>query len=256
MMPARPHHSINRLAATRARTFQRGRRARRGMVLAAVLVCLFILLLITAGLLRTLVLQHRQVPLRYDQMQAQWLAESGVNLAQAELLRDATYRGEVILISANLDRWQRNPAIKAVQARAGLEPRLITPMESSRAGQQDLQPTVQLASITTPLPPAQPGSPTAKGTLPPSATPAASIMTSSAEVAVAKMAQTDLTGSPPAKPVQDWTGRLTVEIVEPSDEPTTRLVRIEAQWRGRSSPFASTHRIETEIPLSGLGAAP
>jgi hypothetical protein len=69
-------------------------RHRSAAVLAAALVCLAVVMIIGASLLRTVLLQQRQLEQEQQQLQALWLAESAVERAAARLRDSPDYRGE------------------------------------------------------------------------------------------------------------------------------------------------------------------
>ena len=69
------------------------------MRLAALLVCLLIVLLVSATLVRGLVIQHRLVRSESQKLQAMWLAESAVDRAIVQLRLDAEYAGETWAVS-------------------------------------------------------------------------------------------------------------------------------------------------------------
>lgn len=74
-------------------------RPRRGAVLAALLICLLLVMLVSAALVRGLVVQHRLVRSESQRLQAIWLAESAVDRAIVKLRSDAGYAGETWAVS-------------------------------------------------------------------------------------------------------------------------------------------------------------
>jgi hypothetical protein len=66
----------------------------RGAVLVAVLVCLLIVMLLSAALVRGLVVQHRLAKAEPQKLQAFWVAESAVQRGIAQLQASAEYDGE------------------------------------------------------------------------------------------------------------------------------------------------------------------
>ena len=72
---------------------------RRGAILVAVMVCLLLVSLIGASLIRLGLTQYEQT--RWDelQLQAAWLADSGVERAVAKLGQDTGYDGETWQVS-------------------------------------------------------------------------------------------------------------------------------------------------------------
>jgi Tfp pilus assembly protein PilX len=69
-------------------------RIRRGAALVVALVTLLVVTLMTGTVVRSLLAAHRQSRLRQDELQAQWLAESAVARARAQLVRQSEYTGE------------------------------------------------------------------------------------------------------------------------------------------------------------------
>ena len=66
---------------------------RRGAILAAVLVCILVILLVGGALVKSLTLQHRQSRIEQEQLQAMWLAQSALSRAIAEIDLDPNYTG-------------------------------------------------------------------------------------------------------------------------------------------------------------------
>ena len=73
---------------------QRSNRTDGGFVLAIVLVCLTVIVLALTAMLGRMSQGHRQAVEREQYIQANWLAESALERAAAQLRRDSTYRGE------------------------------------------------------------------------------------------------------------------------------------------------------------------
>jgi type II secretory pathway component PulK len=69
-------------------------RRRRGVVLAAALACVFIMVLLSAALASSALHRQRQLKLQERQLQADLLAQSAARLAAARLRADAEYMGE------------------------------------------------------------------------------------------------------------------------------------------------------------------
>lgn len=67
---------------------------RRGAVLVALLICLLIVLMISAATVRVLVMQSRVAHDEAGHVQAAWLAESALDRAIVRLAKDANYDGE------------------------------------------------------------------------------------------------------------------------------------------------------------------
>ena len=72
---------------------------RRGAVLILVMVCLLIITMLLASLLKSALLQRRQVMREQFRVQAEWLAESALERAVEQRLKNPDYRGEVWEIS-------------------------------------------------------------------------------------------------------------------------------------------------------------
>jgi Tfp pilus assembly protein PilX len=70
------------------------RNLRCGTILAAALICLLVVSVLGASLLRRTILEHRQSLQRERQGQAFWLAESGLQRARAALTASHSYAGE------------------------------------------------------------------------------------------------------------------------------------------------------------------
>lgn len=73
---------------------------RRGAVLAATLVCLLVVMLLAAGLLRTITLRQRQIKREHQHVQAIWLAQSATSRAVASLKKSSDYTGETWQVKA------------------------------------------------------------------------------------------------------------------------------------------------------------
>lgn len=67
---------------------------RRGLTSVAVLVCLLVLTLVSGVLVKQGVAYRRQVRAQERRLQAEWLAESGVDRALARLAAKPGYKGE------------------------------------------------------------------------------------------------------------------------------------------------------------------
>lgn len=72
---------------------------RRGAVLILVMVCLLIITMLLASLLKSALMQRRQVMREQFRIQAEWLAESALERAVEQRLKNPDYRGEVWEIS-------------------------------------------------------------------------------------------------------------------------------------------------------------
>ncbi len=78
----------------RTRSVARTARPRYGATMAAVLVCLLVVMLVCGTLARALLLHHRQTQRESIQLQTLWLAESAQALAIGQLRADPEYPGE------------------------------------------------------------------------------------------------------------------------------------------------------------------
>jgi Tfp pilus assembly protein PilX len=74
--------------------------SRRALTTVAVLVCLIVITLIGAALLKVGLAQRSQVRSQEHRLQAEWLAESGLDRAVAQLATDKNYPGEAWPIRA------------------------------------------------------------------------------------------------------------------------------------------------------------
>ncbi len=96
----------------------RGQEPRRGLTTVAVLVCLVVILLISGVLLKIGVAHRETVRAAERGLQAEWLAQAGLERARARLAASAGYAGETWqLTAADLglaDRAQTAPGKAAV----------------------------------------------------------------------------------------------------------------------------------------------
>ena len=126
------HHT----RSTYRRPTQAGHHQRSGSILVAALVCLAIVTLILLSVFRSAISQRRQIRLEQQQVQAELLAESGLERAVARLNSNPNYVGEEWTIDAKqLDT--RNPAlVKITVARQDKEHQVtveaVFPRESLR----------------------------------------------------------------------------------------------------------------------------
>lgn len=97
---------------------RRSRSSRRGVVLAAALVCLIVVTALGGLLLNATLGAQRQALRREHQLQALWLAESGAERARAALAESAEYRGESWQLEAE-QLGGTYPALIAIQIEAG-----------------------------------------------------------------------------------------------------------------------------------------
>jgi Tfp pilus assembly protein PilX len=75
-------------------------RPRRGMLAIAVLICLIVLTMVAGALLRVGAAQRDEVRAEERRLQAEWLAEAGLQRALARLDADPEYTGETWNIEA------------------------------------------------------------------------------------------------------------------------------------------------------------
>jgi Tfp pilus assembly protein PilV len=76
------------------------RKPRRGMTVVAVLVCLLVLMILGAALLRIALVERESNRAAERRLQADWLVESGLERASARLAADPRYPGENWQVSA------------------------------------------------------------------------------------------------------------------------------------------------------------
>jgi Tfp pilus assembly protein PilX len=67
---------------------------RRGLMVIAVLVCLVVMILLGAALLKMAILERQNTREGERRLQAEWLVESGLARARARLAADSSYAGE------------------------------------------------------------------------------------------------------------------------------------------------------------------
>ena len=92
--------SVTACMVTRA-DFQQASGKRRGAVLVVVMVCLLVVSLICAAVLKMSISEHRQVRMHEWKLQMEWLAESAIERAVAKLSADKDYTGETWKLSAD-----------------------------------------------------------------------------------------------------------------------------------------------------------
>lgn len=99
------------------------RRTRRGIALAPALVCLVLVGLLCAAVLRTAHIQRGLVASEEHRLQAEWLAESGLARAAARLGTDPDYTGETWEVAAKAlggnDAGVVRIAVKPMEKSAG-----------------------------------------------------------------------------------------------------------------------------------------
>ena len=99
------------------RTTKPGKSAtRRGAVLVAAMVCVLILSLMTAALLRTVAIARQQARAEARRMQAELLADAAMERTVAQLRSDAKYTGEKWDISA-ADLQASSPAAVEIEVK-------------------------------------------------------------------------------------------------------------------------------------------
>jgi len=81
-------------------TVTTGAQRRRGMTAVAVLVCLIIITMIAGAVVKVALAGRDQVRAQERRLQAEWLAEAGIQRALARLAADPRYRGETWEIAA------------------------------------------------------------------------------------------------------------------------------------------------------------
>ena len=89
--------------------------SRRGTALVVVLAGLAVTTIMFIAAMKLIVVQHKTIELNLRQIQASWLAESGVERAVARLAADAKYRGETWKVSA-ADLGGRDDGTVAIRA--------------------------------------------------------------------------------------------------------------------------------------------
>jgi hypothetical protein len=96
------------------------RPSRRGAVLVSVLVCLFVVVLLSGLLVESIIARQRQMRAEDRRAQAEWLAESAVERGAAHLRKDADFKGET---------WNV-PAEELSQTKPGVATIRVEPVES------------------------------------------------------------------------------------------------------------------------------
>ena len=103
-------------------TARTGRTKRRsGVILAAVLISLFVVLLVGAELTRAIVTHHRHTHLAESQQQSFWLAESAFQRAAHALARSPDYEGETWRIPADV-LGAGSPGVAIIQIEPAADP--------------------------------------------------------------------------------------------------------------------------------------
>ena len=88
------------------------RARRRGVVLLVGIVCLAVASVVFLSLLRLSIAERRRVDTEAWQLQAAWLAESGLERAAARLAVDPGYQGETWSLSADALGTQYDAAVR------------------------------------------------------------------------------------------------------------------------------------------------
>jgi type II secretory pathway component PulK len=94
----------------------------RGSVLVIVLVSLLVASMLGAGLIRTVLVHHRQMRVLSGQQQAFWLAEAGVQRAVRQLSKTPEYNGETWKVPADVLGLSRTAEVTIEVATPGGEP--------------------------------------------------------------------------------------------------------------------------------------
>lgn len=93
-------HGSNRPPVAGCRVLSRRMPGRRGAILVVVFVCLAVMTLMFMAVARQASLAHQRAEASQRSLQAQWLAEAGVQRAVARLAADPAYRGETWRLAA------------------------------------------------------------------------------------------------------------------------------------------------------------
>jgi hypothetical protein len=88
---------------------------RRGLVTACVLVCLIITVSLVATLLQSTLRARRDVAVRLQVLQTDWLLDAGIQLANRQLAKSVDYEGETWQIDDTLPGYFAGHAIITVQ---------------------------------------------------------------------------------------------------------------------------------------------
>jgi Tfp pilus assembly protein PilX len=96
---------------------------RLGVILAAVLLSLLVVMLVGGELAKAISLQHRQARLAEDRLQAFWIAESAVQRAVRALAKAPEYAGETWRVPAEaLGSGRAGVATIKIESAAGAAP--------------------------------------------------------------------------------------------------------------------------------------
>ncbi len=127
-------------------------RNRRGAVLLTVLICLVIALAVGGAVLRTGLARRGQARAEERRLQADWLAESGLERASAQLAEAPDYAGETWQVPASdlggRDDGSVTIAVEAVEGhprRRLVRARADYPRDPSRRARVSKQATIDLA---------------------------------------------------------------------------------------------------------------
>jgi Tfp pilus assembly protein PilX len=94
--------------------------SRRGFLLVVVLICLLLISMIGASLLKLGLTQHRQTRNEQNRIQSIWLAEAGIDRAAAMLRSDSKYSGETWTVSAT-DLSAKQPGVVQIRVKPDAE---------------------------------------------------------------------------------------------------------------------------------------
>ena len=117
---------------------------RRGAVLVAVMVCLTVITILCGTLLKLSLAEQKQVRLDECRLQAEWLAESGLERAAARLATAGDYAGETWELRAAELGVSGAATVRISVDRKGDTPRprsVTVHVEYNREGQQTVRHT-------------------------------------------------------------------------------------------------------------------
>jgi len=97
------------------------RKPRPGLILAAVLIGLLVVMLVGGELTRALVLHHKQARVLEDRQQSFWLAESALRRATYALASSPDYQGETWRVSADV-LGAGGPGVATIQVESVSDP--------------------------------------------------------------------------------------------------------------------------------------
>ncbi len=124
---------------------------RSGVVLVAVLVALLVVTLISAAIVRGLVVQHRQARIEQQRTQTFWLAESAVDRGIAQLRTNDEYEGETWQVSLTADGIEasgqaviRVTSVEGSETRRSIQVEARCPMDSIESALLERDVTVDM----------------------------------------------------------------------------------------------------------------